>query len=510
MSADVTQVAEHTGLLLLAEPADPQITGAYLVEPTGRRPDGEADEDVRSSDLAVLEWGADDGAVLAQPLELVLGRLRHLYRPGSVAVVAAAAAGRPGRSVVAAAAEAREGLLWGVDGTARGVVALVRGLTRSDGGDTPDSIPAGDEPLARLLHGDVSLHPLVDRLAQLLDAALVVRDVDRRVVAQGRPGPSGGEDEDAGFDALDALDDEVGLAELRRTGGLVGSLAVHRAAPLDAVERRLLDASSGLLALAVLVHSADQTRSGPAQNLLTLMLGHDLQAREAAFRRARRQRLFTALRMTVVVVEPFAQPLSHAGLGRLADQLDHALRAADPRGTMIVHEGGLVLLIDARSDLDVLVRSFRRVTSIPLAVGVGRTVDDVRSLPGSHREAARAATIARRLGVANQMTAYAELGVRRLLYQLPEHERRAYVEEVLGPVAGPDDEAADLRHFLHALRATHGNLAETARLLFVHRNTVRQRVVRLQSVLGPFLDDPDLRLAVFVAVELHRLDEEPT
>jgi purine catabolism regulator len=82
------------------------------------------------------------------------------------------------------------------------------------------------------------------------------------------------------------------------------------------------------------------------------------------------------------------------------------------------------------------------------------------------------------------------------------------VQETLGTVAGTDQEAVESRRVLRSFRRTNGNVAESARQLFLHHNTFRQRLAKLQSVLGDFLGDADLRLAVFVALDLHRLDND--
>ena len=53
--------------------------------------------------------------------------------------------------------------------------------------------------------------------------------------------------------------------------------------------------------------------------------------------------------------------------------------------------------------------------------------------------------------------------------------------------------------------ATNGNSTETGRLLFCHRNTVRNRLARLEQLSGQSLEDPRSVARLFVAVEALRL-----
>jgi sugar diacid utilization regulator len=255
--------------------------------------------------------------------------------------------------------------------------------------------------------------------------------------------------------------------------------------------------------------SAERTQRRPSQAQLSLMLGDDLQARESALRKSRRLRLFPPRRMIIAVLEPFADRVGSAGLSRLADQLEHPLRLSDQRAVVIVHEGTLVLLLDARTDVDAALRNFRRVTALPLTIGLSREFDDMRRAAGAHREARRAATIGKRMGAAGKLTRYDQLGLLRLLYQLPEHERHAYVSEVLGSAGEHNPEAADERRVLRALADAHWNVTEAASALFVHRNTLRAKLSKLEDKIGSFFSDSNSRLAVQIALELHRLDEPP-
>jgi purine catabolism regulator len=83
-----------------------------------------------------------------------------------------------------------------------------------------------------------------------------------------------------------------------------------------------------------------------------------------------------------------------------------------------------------------------------------------------------------------------------------------FADEVLGPLAEPEDaEAADLRRTLHVLLETNLNVAETSRRLFVHYNTLRYRIGKLERMVGPFTQDSRLRLDLLIALEIAHLGD---
>ena len=474
MTVDVLTAAEASGLDVLVLPAERAVTGAHLAGPAGV---------ARPGDLPIVVWRpVRRGAALPPLADLLDGVLRR-ERPSAVVVVCPGRRVSPPDDVAATVRAAAAGLLW--DGSGRDPQAVLDALTEVGGDHDTGSV--GDALVRVVAHG-VDLVALVTGLADALHAGVAVDVADVAL-----PPPA-------------EADPLVAERSLEPAGGRVH---VIRDRPLTATETALLDAVVPMLALALRVHDLDRARTAPARAVLATILGDDLVAREAAIRQSRRRRTFPTRRHVTMALEPFESTIGRAGLDRLARQVESPVRAVDERAVVLVHDGAVVFLVGEEVSGETLLRAVRRHVNVPVALGSSRPVDDLRSLPGAYRQARRAATIGRRLGAANQVTAYENLGVVRLLHQLPEHERRAFVAEVLGPAAAGGPDAADMRRLLRVLRDTHGNTADAARRLFVHRNTVRHRLTRLEEAIGPFLDDPDRRLTVFVALDLHRLDAAP-
>jgi purine catabolism regulator len=137
------------------------------------------------------------------------------------------------------------------------------------------------------------------------------------------------------------------------------------------------------------------------------------------------------------------------------------------------------------------------------SAGVSRPVLEPSGLATGYAQARKAVSIGRRVHGHGSVSHFDSLGVHRLLSLVPDtNELRNFATEVLGDLAADNPEAADLRTTLQTLLDTNLNVAETARLLHFHYNTLRYRISKLERMVGAFTTDPHLRLNVALALQV--------
>ena len=73
-----------------------------------------------------------------------------------------------------------------------------------------------------------------------------------------------------------------------------------------------------------------------------------------------------------------------------------------------------------------------------------------------------------------------------------------FCARVLGPLAS--ERHADLRRTLEEYIRSHGSQSSVSRSLYLHRNTVRQRLRRIEELTRADLDDPEQRLLLQLAL----------
>ncbi len=79
--------------------------------------------------------------------------------------------------------------------------------------------------------------------------------------------------------------------------------------------------------------------------------------------------------------------------------------------------------------------------------------------------------------------------------------RTAYYRDLLSSLRRYDSEHhGDLVRTLAAYLRHGGNSTQTANALYLHRNSLRYRLARIQALLGLDPDDPDARLALSIAL----------
>lgn len=133
-------------------------------------------------------------------------------------------------------------------------------------------------------------------------------------------------------------------------------------------------------------------------------------------------------------------------------------------------------------------------------------VEDIRKLPQAMQEALAALEIGKIFYTDRKVNAYSSLGIGRLIYQLPKPLCQIYLQEVFGGDLPEifDDETLNLveKFFENNL-----NTSETARKLYIHRNTLIYRLDKIQKETGldlrTFDDALMVKVALLVRAYLH-------
>lgn len=174
-------------------------------------------------------------------------------------------------------------------------------------------------------------------------------------------------------------------------------------------------------------------------------------------------------------------------------------RERAPTRTMVVRLGADD---DARMVAEALRRDEAdRLGDPTLSAGLGGPRDPERSIRLAALHAEQAVRVGRALNGAGQVTAFEDLGPYCFVLGRPTAEIRSFCRTVLGPLAesAQHDELRTLEEFLRA----HGSVNAVARALFLHRNTVRQRLKRIGELTGADLEDADQRVQLYLAVLGH-------
>ncbi|MGI8782001.1 MAG: GAF domain-containing protein [Solirubrobacteraceae bacterium] len=143
-----------------------------------------------------------------------------------------------------------------------------------------------------------------------------------------------------------------------------------------------------------------------------------------------------------------------------------------------------------------------------VALGVSAPGRGIAESRQALREAARAAQIARTLRPGGGALGYEQLGAYKYLVdlRLEESPRDRHWTAVDALLAYDRQRRTALLQTLEEFLARRRSVADTARTLFIHPNTLRQRLARIERVTGLELVDEDL-LALELAVKLVRLDD---
>lgn len=292
-------------------------------------------------------------------------------------------------------------------------------------------------------------------------------------------------------------EDRVELQSLGTGRRPRGFLAVGTEERLDTSARYVVHAAVALLTL-----SLEQSRTlQDAQARLAAALLRMLLAGEPDHARSVAGSLYGTLfdhPLRLLIAEPADPSTGPEAVGVLAERAEAAAyRSGEP---MLTVRDGPRLTVLAAEDAGALgtVADLAEGADA-LAAGLSAPVPPA-GVPEAHRQAERALAVALRRG--RNLVEHGEVGAGSVMPLLADDAVRAFAEGLLRPLREHDATSrGDLVASLAAWLAHHGQWDAAAADLGVHRHTLRYRMRRVEEILGRSLDDPDVRMELWLALK---------
>ncbi|MGH2506218.1 MAG: GAF domain-containing protein [Ktedonobacteraceae bacterium] len=154
-----------------------------------------------------------------------------------------------------------------------------------------------------------------------------------------------------------------------------------------------------------------------------------------------------------------------------------------------------------------LARQVRSEEHICLAIGLGNTCSSASEYRRGFAEANEAQQMGQHLNREGGVTHFNDLGIYRYLYKIARmDDLRDMYQDQVGRIASYDRRKnTDLLDTLETYLEYAGNLTRTSERLFVHRNTLIQRLERLQSLCEIDLQERSNWLTLQVAIKIYKL-----
>jgi purine catabolism regulator len=398
------------------------------------------------------------------------------------------------------------------------------------------------EAIATIVLGGGGLPQIAGEVSQLLDCALLITTPDGRVLAEeGDSGHQAAAGTVGLFDSsgrvlierlrigLQPAPDEHGQAAMTAivAGGVDhGRIVAYRQeAALPSGTVQALERVAIVAALTITKELAVAAVEGKFRgDYLRDVLTGQIPADDTVVQHCRSLGWDIDRPMVVLVAELDAAEPSKPGVAPAGPSLVHrsqherfvsawqqVLRARDKAAPVVGFSHEVVALLPVRSadqgrmvaELIAAVSGDRGGGRQSFSAGVSRRVLEPSQIAAGYAQARKAVSVGRRVRGHGSVSHFDSLGVHRLLSLVPDTaELKSFAAEVLGDLATDATEAADLRVTLQTLLDTNLNVAETARLLHFHYNTLRYRISKLERIVGPFTTDPHLRLDVALALQV--------
>ena len=138
---------------------------------------------------------------------------------------------------------------------------------------------------------------------------------------------------------------------------------------------------------------------------------------------------------------------------------------------------------DLNKTADVIINLFKSDSDCNIHIAYGTIVHEIKEVSRSYKEARMALDVGKIFFEEKDVIAYSQLGIGRLIYQLPIPLCKMFIKEIFDG-RSPDDFDEELLTTINKFFENSLNVSETSSQLYIHRNTLVYRLDKLQKSTG--------------------------
>ena len=165
---------------------------------------------------------------------------------------------------------------------------------------------------------------------------------------------------------------------------------------------------------------------------------------------------------------------------------------------------------DLEKEAEALLNQAQNEYGAKILIGVSSIVEKLKDLAKAYKEARIALEVGKVFDIERPVMSYENLGIGRLIYQLPTTLCEIFLQEVFkkGSLESLDRETLMT---VQSFFENNLNVSETSRKLFVHRNTLVYRLEKIRKLTGLDLREFDHAVTFKVALMVKKyLTGKPT
>ncbi|MBQ3783018.1 MAG: helix-turn-helix domain-containing protein [Lachnospiraceae bacterium] len=202
------------------------------------------------------------------------------------------------------------------------------------------------------------------------------------------------------------------------------------------------------------------------------------------YNRAKKLHIETDVRRVVFLIETKTEKDSNAletVRGLFTGKSQDFITAVDEKNIILVKE---VRENESYEDMDKTAKMILDMLNTEamekVQIAYGTVVNEIKDVSRSYKEAKMALDVGKIFYAERDIVAYGNLGIGRLIYQLPMPLCKMFIKEIFDSKS-PDDFDEETLATINKFFENSLNVSETSRQLYIHRNTLVYRLDKLQK-----------------------------